>query len=102
MQQYNNYVCINKQSGIPIVTLFIKLAHEYDINMFKYNYDALQEFVIEKNKINDVDFQFFNSFFEISMRKYTALLYEGGPDVSPDNLVWSYYNYLSQVSMWLS
>lgn len=102
MQQYSNYICIGSHCNNPLITILLKLAYEYNISLLKYDLNALQEFFLEKKKTKNHDFQFFNSFFNISMKKYTVLLYEGGPDVSPDNLVWSYYNYLSQVSIWLS
>lgn len=35
-------------------------------------------------------------------KKYTALLFYGGSDCNMDSMLWSYYDYLAQVSIYVS
>lgn len=64
--------------------------------------DNSHNFNFNKNKLFDPNFKFLKSFFFISFKNYSPLMHSGGSDVNSDFLIWNYFNYLAQVSIFLS
>lgn len=55
-----------------------------------------------KNLMLIDNFKFFKYYFNINTKKYNALLYKGGSDCNYEIMGWAYYDYLTQVSVFLS
>lgn len=69
------------------------------INYFYYYNDTTSTF---KNLLNLQNFRYFRYFFNINYKKYNMLLYDGGSDCNTDFLVWDYFDYLCQTSIFIS
>lgn len=95
-QNHLNYFTITRKSYEPLVNIFLRLPKYSSLLLDK------ESFELNKDKFYKTDFHFMKSFFEISTKKYTSLMHKGGSDVNTDTLVWNYFNYLSQVSIFIS
>jgi hypothetical protein len=88
----NFYLFQNKWSN-SIFFLFNNLIS----NKFLFtNYLDFIQTVDPRKKIFNRDFFAFWSFFNVKILNYTPLLYTGGPDAAPDQLIWTYFSYLEQ------
>lgn len=98
---YNNYLFFWKNNYYSITNIFFKFVSNdnkyYDFLNFQKNFDFVWFKFLTKNE-NFI----FHSFYITSMWKYQLLLFEGGSDTSLDHLIWSYYEYLNQTSIFLS
>jgi len=76
---------------------FFFLFNNLILNKFFFiNYLDFIQIVDPRKKIFNKDFFIFRSFFNVKILNYTPLLYAGGPDAAPDQLIWTYFSYLEQ------
>lgn len=98
---YNNYSIVNNKTTSSITNVFFNLLSLE--NLYSNFVNFQKDFDININKfIFKNDCFFFQAFFIASTRKYQLLLFQGGSDMSLDHLIWNYFDYLNQISLFLS
>lgn len=82
----------------PIINLLVKLSR---YSKPFWNLSVFKKFV-SLGSYNNLDSKLLKSFYNARVKKYILLLFNGGSDCSVDHLIWNYFDYLAQVSHYLS
>lgn len=93
-----NYLTVKKKSIEPLINIFLRLSKTKVLKLLKHH----NLFDLNIKNIYKKDYYYTTIFFYLTQTNYTALMHKGGTDVSSDTLIWNYFNYLSQVSIFLS
>jgi hypothetical protein len=100
---YTNYFVLQNNQMINFVKILINFLKNYkSLKNFSF---FLKIYNNDKKKLNlqkDQDYFLFRSFFNGVFLRYTPLFFLGGSDISPDHLLWSYFEYLNQTSHYLN
>lgn len=100
-KNYSNYLFITK-SGYNFI-----LEYLYNLQNNEGKFNNYINF--KRSYVNwsfdsffDSTYYPFECFYRLSLWKYKSLLHKGGSDCNKDTLIWSYYNYLLQTSLYIS
>lgn len=98
---YSNFYFLKNNWTYPIVNLIIKMLgfnkKFRDFSTFSNYFTFVPNGMIEWN-----NFFIFRSFFNVNCVNFKPLLFTGGIDCSLDHLIWSYYEYLNHISLYIS
>jgi hypothetical protein len=99
---YLNFSCISRKENIPLISFFSEYVQHNNtfLTFFKFSKLKNLKFFNWNDTMQPV--YFYKLFFKITYKKIKPLVYEGGADCNLDTLVWSYFNYLEQISIYLS
>jgi len=92
----------NKKIDHFIITLVNFLNNYKSLKNFTFFLNIYNNDKKKLNKLVDQDYFLFRSFFNITLLKFTPLLFLGGTDINSEQLIWSYFDYLNQISHFLS
>lgn len=98
---YSNFYYSKNNWIYPIINLLIKMLgfnkKFRDFSTFSNYFTFIPHGMLEWN-----NFFIFRSFFNANCVNFKPLLFTGGVDCSVDHLIWSYYEYLNQISLYIS
>lgn len=98
---FKNFVVTTKYGFKNFLQYFSVLYIDTNevIKYFEMNQNSTTFF---KNLMLIDNFKFFKYYFNLTVKKYSALLYKGGADCNLEMMCWNYYDYLTQMSVFLS
>jgi len=88
---YNQFFYLHNNNVWSIISLLVSST----FNKISFS-DFLSNLKIWNSK--NFQFQIFKSFYNARVKKYSILLFNGGFDCSFDHLIWTYFDYLTQIS----
>lgn len=98
---YNNFYFYTNSWIVPIIWLLLKLMM-YEKKFLDFSVLTSYFSFVPNTMKKWNNFFVFWSFYNINCIDFKALLFTGGVECSPDHLIWSYYEYLNHVSLYLS
>lgn len=96
-----NFIVTTRYGNIWLLTILGVFFSESKkiVDYFLHSNDYV---VFQQNLLSSFNFKYFKYYFNVSCKKYNMLLYDGGSDCNLDSMLWGYFDYLSQVSIYLS
>jgi hypothetical protein len=98
---YLNFLITTKYGNFKFLSFLTFFFHETK-DIIKYFTHNNNKTMFYKNLLNITNFKFFKFFCNINYKKYSMLMYSGGSDWNVDFMVWDYFDYLSQTSIYIS
>lgn len=97
---YNNFFFYSLNRTKPLTSSIISSLPFLDLfSDFSF---FCKKFQINENFLQKNEFYIFWSFFTVWVKKFQFLLFEGGNDLSYDHLIWNYFEYLNQFSLFVT